>query len=381
MLDGDEWTVNGQKVENSGAQHPKFGILMARSDPEQPQHEGISYFMIDMDQPEVDVRPLREMTGDIAFNEVLLSNARGSDADRLGEQDEGWRIGMTTLSHERDPDNAGSGSGFVFGGANQLPDSVVDEFNAAADLLRRQRLVQMYTLRNVVRWSTEPSMATVKAGGQPGPEVSTFKVIGAEISCGTRGLGLEAMGPNRMLWGDDTPTGGQFHAYCIFTPAMSIAGGITRRLGRQIVGHFCWDPCVGSRKQFRRASRGLGIDWATEGIVLPGRRSQFSLRCWLNDVEFVGRPDAIVHYRYRDTASVLWKRGFAYGSHRPWIARLLKDAGKPTPPKIAGWKSWAMLIAKVPTLRSRNGWAAWIWIAANRFGQIVGSVRHRIVML
>lgn len=263
VLDGDEWIVNGQKVWNSGAQHAKFGILMARSDPEQPKHKGISYFMIDMDQPGVDVRPLREMTGDIAFNEVFLSDARVSDADRLGEQGEGWRIGMTTLSHERDPDNAGSGSGFVFGGsdlggtvgdyaaavgghvdgfalamsggANRLLDIVVDEFDAAAGPVGRQRLMQLHILRKVARWSTERSMAAVKAGGQPGPEVSTLKVIGAEISRRTRDLGLEAMGPNGMLWGDDAPMDGQFHAYCMFTPAMSIAGG-SDEVNRNIIG-------------------------------------------------------------------------------------------------------------------------------------------------
>ena len=219
--------------------------------------------MIDMNQPGVDIRPLREMTGDIAFNEVFFSDARVSDADRLGERGEGWRIGMTTLSHERDPDNAGSGSGFMFGGsdlggtvgayaaavgghvdgfalamsggANQLLDNVIDEFDVAADPVRRQRLMQLYTLRKVSRWSTERSMATVKAGGQPGPEVSTLKVIGAEISRRTRDLGLEAMGPNGMLWGNDTPTGGQFHAYCMFTPAMSIAGG-SDEVNRNIIG-------------------------------------------------------------------------------------------------------------------------------------------------
>jgi alkylation response protein AidB-like acyl-CoA dehydrogenase len=78
-------------------------------------------------------------------------------------------------------------------------------------------------------------VAAVKAGGQPGPEVSTLKVIGAEVSRRTRDLGLEAMGPEGMLWGDDAPTGGQFHAYCMFTPAMSIAGG-SDEVNRNISG-------------------------------------------------------------------------------------------------------------------------------------------------
>jgi alkylation response protein AidB-like acyl-CoA dehydrogenase len=263
IRDGDEWIITGQKVWNSGAQNAAFGILMARTDPDLPKHKGISYFLIDMTQEAVDVRPLREMTGDIAFNEVFLSEARVADSDLLGGQGEGWRVGMTTLSHERDPDNSGSGSGFGFagadlqrtagehaaaiggdiggfelamsGGANRLLDDILDEFAAAADPIRRQRMMQLAELRRTSRWSTARSMAAVKAGGQPGPEVSTLKVIGAEVSRRTRDLGLEAMGPAGMLWGNDTPTGGQFHAYCMFTPAMSIAGG-SDEVNRNIIG-------------------------------------------------------------------------------------------------------------------------------------------------
>jgi alkylation response protein AidB-like acyl-CoA dehydrogenase len=263
VRDGDEWTITGQKVWNSGAQNAAFGILMARTDPDLPKHKGISYFLIDMTQEAVDVRPLREMTGDIAFNEVFLSEARVPDADLLGGRGEGWRVAMTTLSHERDPDNSGSGSGFDFagadlqrtagehaaavggdvdgfglamsGGANRLLDDILDEFDGAADPIRRQRMMQLAALRRTSRWSTERSVAAVKAGGQPGPEVSTLKVIGAEVSRRTRDLGLESMGATGMLWGDDTPTDGQFHAYCMFTPAMSIAGG-SDEVNRNIIG-------------------------------------------------------------------------------------------------------------------------------------------------
>jgi glycosyltransferase involved in cell wall biosynthesis len=125
--------------------------------------------------------------------------------------------------------------------------------------------------------------------------------------------------------------------------------------------------------------------WAITGPLqesyFPVADQEFSLRCWLHGVDIVGLPDAVVHYRYRDTARVLWRQGFAYGSHRPMIAKLLRDAGKPTPPKFAGWKSWIMLVAKLPTLTTRSGRAAWIWIAGNRLGQVVGSARYRTLML
>lgn len=125
--------------------------------------------------------------------------------------------------------------------------------------------------------------------------------------------------------------------------------------------------------------------WAITGPLkesyFPVADQEFSLRCWLNGIEVVGLPGAVVHYRYRDTARVLWKQGLAYGSHRPVIARLLKDAGRSTPPMFSGWKSWIMLVARLPTLVTRRGRATWIWIAANRFGQVLGSVRCRLVML
>ncbi len=253
--DGDEWVVDGQKVWNSGAQYARYGILIARTDPDQPKHRGITYFLIDMIQEGVDVRPLREMTGDAAFNEVFFNRARVADADRLGERGEGWRVAMTTLSHERDPENQGSvgGGGAAFGSvdltlpveeyARQLAESIdgfslavsgevgavfdrlIDGSGASADPVMRQRLMKLATLRRTARLSGQRAAAAMKSGGQPGPEVSTLKLIGSETARQTRDLGLEAMGADGMLWGEDAPERGVFHAYGMFTPALSIAGG------------------------------------------------------------------------------------------------------------------------------------------------------------
>jgi len=253
--DGDEWIVNGQKVWNSGAQYARYGILIARTDPEQPKHRGITYFLIDMHQPGVEVRPLREMTGDAAFNEVFFSDARISESDRLGELGEGWRVAMTTLSHERDPGNPGTGGGggqafgqvnldltvdeyrrelansvdgfslSMSGGAGPLFDRIVDEYGANHDPVVRQRLAELLTMRRTARWSAQRAAAAVKSGGQPGPEVSTLKLLGSAMGRRTRDLGLGAMGADGMLWGDDAPERGLFHSYAMFTPAGSIAGG------------------------------------------------------------------------------------------------------------------------------------------------------------
>ena len=122
----------------------------------------------------------------------------------------------------------------------------------------------------------------------------------------------------------------------------------------------------------------LAEDFSRHGVLAD---AEFSLRCWLNGVEIFGVPEAIVHYRYRAEARQLWRQGFSYGSHRPLIAKLLKEHGKPTPPRFGGWKSWVLLVLKVPTVVTRTGRARWMWIAGNRFGQVVGSIRYRTLML
>jgi alkylation response protein AidB-like acyl-CoA dehydrogenase len=263
IRDGDEWVVSGQKVWNSGAQWAKYGILIARTDPQQPKHRGITYFLIDMEQEGVDVRPLREMTGDAAFNEVFLNEARVAESDRLGDLGDGWRVAMTTLSHERDPDNAGLGETAAFGsvdlevtvndhlsdleskvdgfslalsgGVTKVLDDVTNQFDALDDPITRQRMAKIMEMRRTREWSGMRTAASLKSGGQPGPEVSTLKLLGSEMNRQIRDVGLETMGPHGMLYGEDAPTGGLFHAYAMFTPALSIAGG-SDEVQRNIMG-------------------------------------------------------------------------------------------------------------------------------------------------
>jgi len=121
----------------------------------------------------------------------------------------------------------------------------------------------------------------------------------------------------------------------------------------------------------------------TENFGRYGVRAdqEFSLRCWLNGIDIVGVPGAVVHYRYREDWRALWRQGKAYGTDRPLIAKMLKDAGKQTPPAFAGWRSWLLLVLRLPTLVTRPGRARWVWIAGNRVGQVIGSVRYRTLLL
>jgi len=113
----------------------------------------------------------------------------------------------------------------------------------------------------------------------------------------------------------------------------------------------------------------------------PVEDLEFSYRCWIQGIDIVGLPGATIHYRYRSETRDLWRQGFAYGSHRPIIARLVNDSGLANTPKFSGWKSWGMMLLKLPTIVTKTGRANWVWIAANRLGQLVGSVRHRTIML
>ncbi|MEM1334396.1 MAG: acyl-CoA dehydrogenase family protein, partial [Actinomycetota bacterium] len=220
----------------------------------------------DMDQPGVEVRPLREMTGDAAFNEVFLNDARVSDDDRVGEPGDGWRIAMTTLSFERDPDNAGLGDTAAFFRPD-LTMSVCDHARAEAaaadgfsiamsgrasdlfraivppdrcDPVRRDRLARLTAERTVLGWSSRRAAAAATAGRPPGPEVATLKIGGAAAGRDMRDLGLEALGADGTLWGADTPAGGVFHRYALFTPASSIAGGtdevLRNSIGERVLG-------------------------------------------------------------------------------------------------------------------------------------------------
>jgi alkylation response protein AidB-like acyl-CoA dehydrogenase len=265
VRDGDEWIVNGQKVWNTGAQYADWAILVARTDPDQPKHKGLTYFLIDMRQEGIEVRPLTEMSGDATFNEVFLSDARIPAENQLGGLGEGWRVTMTTLMHERDSENPAAGAGGAFLGRPDLEATVAEtvtratrevedglglsmqggifnrlvalgrEFGAAADPVARQELMEIYIMREVLRFTGLRIKATFEAGGQPGAESSTGKLMQSEIGRRIRDLAWRIEGPHGQLVGNDAPDGGIMQKYGLFTPAMSIAGG-TDEIQRNIIG-------------------------------------------------------------------------------------------------------------------------------------------------
>jgi alkylation response protein AidB-like acyl-CoA dehydrogenase len=197
--DGDEWVITGQKVWNTLAHLANKGMLVARTDPDAPKHKGMTYFALDMTAPGVEVRPLRQITGEAEFNEVYLTEVRVPDSDRIGDVGEGWRVAMTTLSNERT--TIGGGGGAPPRGSGTIAEAVriwqeepyVDK-NAAA----RDRLVQLWIEAEVLRLTNIRGSQNRKAGN-PGPEGSIAKLMFAEVNKDIYELCVDLLGAGALV--------------------------------------------------------------------------------------------------------------------------------------------------------------------------------------
>lgn len=197
VLDGDTWIVNGQKVWTSLAHRAKWGLLLARTDPNMPKHKGLTYFVIDMHGDGVQTRPLRQMTGHAEFNEVYMTDARIPDAFRLGAVGDGWRVAMTTLMNER---SALGGSGNRRG-AGTISDAVA-LWTSRPDLqtpVLRDRLTSLWLRSEAQRLTSERSRAAATVGG-PGPEGSIGKLVGAELNQHIYEFCMDLLGPEGILY-------------------------------------------------------------------------------------------------------------------------------------------------------------------------------------
>ncbi|WP_456698817.1 acyl-CoA dehydrogenase family protein [Aeromicrobium sp. P5_D10] len=200
VRDGDEWVISGQKVWTSGAQNARFAILIARTDPNQPKHFGLSYFLCDMTDPGVDVRPLRQITGEAEFNEVFLADVRIPDSQRLGAVGEGWKVANATLNNERVSIGQGAGRedgmiGVVAQTWRERPELRTSELH--------DRLLKLWVDAEVARLAGV-RLRQKLAHGQPGPEGSAMKLSFARIAQELSGLEIELLGEEGLGYSDWT---------------------------------------------------------------------------------------------------------------------------------------------------------------------------------
>ena len=234
--DGDEWVVNGQKVWTTLAQMARFGMLLARSDPHVPKHEGLTYFVVDMRAPGIDVRPVRQMTGSSEFNEVFLSDVRIPDANRVGDVGDGWRCARTTLMNERTALAGISLDPVSFlGGTRRDPwISFLEGIPDRSDPLVRQGLAQLYIEAEVKEITAFRANSARRRGMQPGPEGGVNKVFNAEYNQRRSALAVTANGMHAVAWPpDDKPAAARANTF-LRARANTIEGGTSEVLRNQM---------------------------------------------------------------------------------------------------------------------------------------------------
>ena len=229
--EGDEWVIDGQKVWTSGAQFANFGLLLARTDPDVVKQAGITAFLVPMDAPGVEVRPIRQMSGGTSFNEVFLSGVRVPDRLRIGRPGQGWEVATTTLAFERTASGTGNRrKGGTFSDVLALARSL----DRTGDPLVRQRLADLY-IRAALRTATVDRVARASAAGdRPGPEASLTKLMASDLLTRTGQVAAELMGARISA---DTGEPGTFAwtQHLLGAPGYRLAGG-TDQIQRNLIG-------------------------------------------------------------------------------------------------------------------------------------------------
>ena len=222
VRDGDEWVVTGQKVWTSGAQYSKWCMLVARTDQDVPKHKGLSYFLMDMEQEAVQVRPLVQITGEAEFNELFIEEARIPHENLLGGEGNGWKVALTTLMNER------AGLGFFL--QVRMRNVLDDLFAHAAatggldDPVIADRLGDLHMRTEILRLTAYRGLSTIEKYGQPGPEGSLTKWLWSETNGMLTQLAADIVGADALT------TGNQWAYELLRARGNSIEGGTTEIL-------------------------------------------------------------------------------------------------------------------------------------------------------
>lgn len=244
IRDGDEWVVNGQKVWTTGAHYSKFGILIARTDPNVAKHKGITYFICPMDLPGIEIRTIRNIAGADSFNEVFFTDVRIPHANVVGDVNDGWRLAKVTLGNER----VSLSTGGVLWGNGPTALDVVNEAKAMGEHshVMRQRLAQIYIEHTVLEIIRMRTLTARLRGSQPGPEASIRKIMADEHGQRVMSVARDIIGADALCIGPDDSIAGKhirsksWYSGFMFSQALTIGGGTTEVqkniLGERVLG-------------------------------------------------------------------------------------------------------------------------------------------------
>ncbi|MFT5011640.1 MAG: acyl-CoA dehydrogenase [Patiriisocius sp.] len=226
VRDGDDWIINGQKIWTSGAQYSDWGILVLRTDPNVPKHQGLSYFFIDMRSPGIEIKPIKQISGASGFNEVYFTDVRISDSQRLGEIGQGWQVAITTLMNER-ASIGGGGSNAGFKTAMELAKKIeIDDQPAIKNQSVRAKLANWYVQESGLKYTGYRSMTALSKGEIPGPENSIGKLVGAPKTQDLASFAIDLMEQAGVMWTPGTDDfDNLFQSTYMSIPGLRIAGG------------------------------------------------------------------------------------------------------------------------------------------------------------
>ena len=258
---GNKWIINGQKVWTTSAHHAQYGLLLARTDSNVPKHQGLSYFILEMNQPGVEVVPLRQMNGHASFNQVFMTDAEIAPEFQVGELGDGWKVATTTLMNER----RGADSLRRYSQGTDKPGRAYEEERAEiatvmepykwypqragrvdlvveraketgknTDPAVRQEIAKLLIMAKTAEWTARRARAAQEQGRPQGPEGSLGKLIASNVARAAAQVHTLISGADAMLTGEDSPMGGTIAEILVSTPATSIAGG-TDEIQRNII--------------------------------------------------------------------------------------------------------------------------------------------------
>ncbi|HWD27919.1 MAG TPA: acyl-CoA dehydrogenase family protein [Rhizomicrobium sp.] len=229
------WTINGSKIWTTGAQFSNFGIILTRTDPNVPKHKGLTMFYIDMKDPGVDIRPIKQASGGSGFNEIFFTDVKVKDSQRLGEVGQGWQVALTTLMHERLAVGGGTGGGLDVAQLMTLARGIeLEDGPAVKNAAVREKMADWYVRSAGLRYTTMRTMTALSQGKQPGPEASIAKIVVASKLQDLSAFAMDLEGEAGILMGEEAPVGGAFQGGWLSSPGLRIAGG-TDEILRNII--------------------------------------------------------------------------------------------------------------------------------------------------